>query len=171
MTGSQAWGSSDWTHHPSNILLPPMGIVVDNYPDSWLSNTTMNLTTPPTQVANADGRLACLDNTCRGLTNASCYLSSNGDINTAKSSITRVQPFIGLYDPFWGKLATVSSICKGLSAWRSFVLSWALLCCTFHLMCACQSCGMLRHFLFSVCRLRVGRASIRIVQRVQHCSA
>ena len=108
LIGSQTWSASDWITHPSNILLPPMGIVVHNYPDSWLSNTTMDPTTPPSQVANADGRLDCLDNTCRGLTNASCYLSSSGDINAAKSSITNVQQFIGLYDPFWGKLATVS---------------------------------------------------------------
>ena len=118
-----------------------MGIVVDNYPDSWLSNTTMDLTTPPTQVANADGRLACLDNTCRGLTNASCFLSSNGDINTAKSSITNVQPFLRLDDPFWGKLATVSFTCTAACVGRFVVAA-------LHCMCSCHSCGMLSHFIF-----------------------
>ena len=136
-----------------------MGIVVDNYPDSWLSNTTMDPTTPPTQVANADGRLACLDNTCRGLTNASCCLSSNGDINTAKSSLTRVQPFIGLYDPFWGKLATVSFstvVCSG----RYFVA------------CLAQVCAFrdIEPLHVCACRLRVGRASTGTMQRVQHFS-
>ncbi|KAI7843452.1 hypothetical protein COHA_002930 [Chlorella ohadii] len=86
--GAQTW-SSGQVGHPINVLLNEMGFIVSS--NGLSSNATLDPSTPPSQWSRADGRVACLDQACRG-TGACASLDSNG-ITASKWLINQVKPY------------------------------------------------------------------------------
>lgn len=103
---SWSWGEALATH-PGNLVLNPMGVVFRGIYDWTKANVTVDPTSPPSQNANADVRLGCLDDTCRGATTSACYLSTTSAVNSAKALITDVKPFIPTTNGFWSRLQMV----------------------------------------------------------------
>lgn len=87
---------------------PLQGIVVTQ-DGNWWSQTdvTMDAQTPPSQVDNADVRLACLDASCRGYTSSPCYYTTWSAVNSARAYVARVAAFVPEGDAFWARLQEV----------------------------------------------------------------
>ncbi len=70
------------------------------------SNATLDPSTPPSQWSRADGRVACLDQACRG-TGACASLDSNG-ITASKWLVNQVKPYAAPDAAFLTALVQVS---------------------------------------------------------------
>ncbi|GAB4822327.1 hypothetical protein N2152v2_009373 [Parachlorella kessleri] len=90
--------------HPANLILNPMGIGVGGVKDVIHVDASMDPATPPSQIANSDVAMDCLEATCTGNSSSPCQLATDDQMNDVMTALGNGAAFQAPGSPFWTRL-------------------------------------------------------------------
>jgi hypothetical protein len=131
--GAQAWSwssSNSISQHPSNLVLNKMGIVVSSIVEA--NNYTFTGSSPR-QIGNVDVWIKCIRDSCTGVNNSTCYMSSDKYLASAMEALNDAAGYIPLDASFWATVqqvwcALVAAFARHKGSCSSTQLQEVLLC-------------------------------------------